>query len=143
MASLHNNTVNLNVWDLSGQQAAAERLRKSGDERAQLQHAAKGFEQIMIRKMLEVARESSWDPKSGEQKSYQKMGDDQLAAAISNMGGFGMADALVKQMMGQIEAARKGQIAMNTRDQASQDTSVASPAGLNAKPDFAVNRSNN
>jgi Rod binding domain-containing protein len=143
MASLHNNTVNLNVWDLSGQQAAAERLRKSGDERAQLQHAAKGFEQIMIRKMLEVARESSWDPKSGEQKSYQKMGDDQLAAAISNMGGFGMADALVKQMMGQIEAARKGQVAMNTKVEAPKDASAAPASGLNAKPDSAVNRSNN
>ncbi len=141
MAGLHN-TVNLNVWDLSGQQAAAERLRKSGDERSQLQHAAKGFEQIMIRKMLEVARESSWDPKSGEQKSYQKMGDDQLAAAISNMGGFGMADALVKQMMGQIEAARKGQVAMNTRDQASSGASTTAGTGLNPKLDSAVNRSN-
>ena len=141
MAGLHN-TVNLNVWDLSGQQAAAERLRKSGDERAQLEHAAKGFEQIMIRKMLEVARESSWDPKSGEQKSYQKMGDDQLAAAISNMGGFCMADALVKKMMGQIEAARKGQVAMNTRDQASSGASSAAGTGLNTKPDSAVNRSN-
>ncbi len=142
MASLHNNTVNLNVWDLSGQQAAAERLRKSGDERAQLQHAAKGFEQIMIRKMLEVARESSWDPKSGEQKSYQKMGDDQLAAAISNMGGFGMADALVKQMMGQIEAARKGQTAKYTREQAPPGAPAASGNVLNTKPDSAVNRSN-
>jgi Rod binding domain-containing protein len=36
------------------------------------------------------------------------MADDQLASAISNMGGFGLADAMVKQMMGQIEAARGG-----------------------------------
>jgi len=108
-------SLNLNVWDLSGQQAAAERLRQSGDERAQLEHAAKGFEQVMIRKMIEVARESSWDPKSGDQKSYQTMGDDQLAAAVSNMGGFGMADALVKQMMGQIQAARGGQAALNAQ----------------------------
>ena len=142
MASI-NNAINLNVWDLSGQQAAAERLRQSGDERSQLEHAAKGFEQVMIRKMLEVARESSWDPKSGEQKSYQRMGDDQLAAAISNMGGFGMADALVKQMMGQIEAARKGQVAMNTRVQAPQDAPAASGSGLNVKPDSAVNGLNN
>jgi Rod binding domain-containing protein len=129
-------SINLNVWDLSGQQAAAERLRQSGDERSQLEHAAKGFEQVMIRKMLEVARESSWDPKSGEQKSYQKMGDDQLAAAISNMGGFGMADALVKQMMGQIEAARSGQVALKA-------PGAKASEGLNAKPDSAVNRSNN
>jgi Rod binding domain-containing protein len=134
-----NNAINLNVWDLSGQQAAAERLRQSGDERAQLEHAAKGFEQVMIRKMLEVARESSWDPKSGEHKSYQKMGDDQLAAAVSNMGGFGMADALVKQMMGQIEAARGGQIALKSL----QAASAASTGGLNAKPDSAVNGLNN
>ena len=129
-------SINLNVWDLSGQQAAAERLRQSGDERSQLEHAAKGFEQVMIRKMLEVARESSWDPKSGEQKSYQKMGDDQLAAAISNMGGFGMADALVKQMMGQIEAARSGQVALKA-------PGAKVSEGLNAKPDSAVNRPNN
>ena len=129
-------SINLNVWDLSGQQAAAERLRQSGDERSQLEHAAKGFEQVMIRKMLEVARESSWDPKSGEQKSYQKMGDDQLAAAISNMGGFGMADALVKQMMGQIEAARSGQVALKA-------PGAKVSEGLNAKPDSAVNKPNN
>ncbi len=116
-------SLNLNVWDLSGQMAAGERLRKSGDERAQLEHAAKGFEQVMIRKWLQVARESSWDPKEGEQKSYQNMADDQLASAISNMGGFGLADAMVKQMMGQIEAARGG--------------------ALKSQPNLAVKTSNN
>ena len=148
MAGIHN-AINLDVWDLSGQQAAAERLRQSGDERAQLEHAAKGFEQVLIRKMLEVARESSWDPKSGEQKSYQKMGDDQLASVITNMGGFGLADSLVKQMMSQIQAARSGQLAMNTRSQGSEATqtsqaaSAALSAGLNVKPDSAVNGLNN
>ena len=136
-------SINLNVWDLSGQLAAGERLRKSGDEKAQLEHAAKGFEQVMIRKMLEVARESSWDPKSGEQKSYQTMGDDQLAAAISNMGGFGLADSLVKQMMGQIEAARKGQMAMNAGAQPAQAPQAAPSVGLNAQPVSAVKSLNN
>jgi Rod binding domain-containing protein len=133
-------SVTLNVWDLSGQMAAAERLRKSGDEKAQLEHAAKGFEQVMIRKMLEVARESSWDPKTGEQKSYQTMGDDQLAAAISNMGGFGMADALVKQMMGQIQAARHGQAALSGKPQAA---AIDAAAPLNAQPISTVKSLNN
>lgn len=136
-------SVNLNVWDLSGQLAAGERLRKSGDEKSQLEHAAKGFEQVMIRKMLEVARESSWDPKSGMQKSYQTMGDDQLASAISNMGGFGLADSLVKQMMGQIEAARKGQVAMNAGAQPVQAEQAVPSAGLNAQPVSAVKSLNN
>lgn len=136
-------SVNLNVWDLSGQLAAGERLRKSGDEKSQLEHAAKGFEQVMIRKMLEIARESSWDPKSGMQKSYQTMGDDQLASAISNMGGFGLADSLVKQMMGQIEAARKGQVAMNAGAQPAQAEQAAPSAGLNAQPVSAVKSLNN
>lgn len=136
-------SVNLNVWDLSGQLAAGERLRKSGDEKSQLEHAAKGFEQVMIRKMLEIARESSWDPKSGMQKSYQTMGDDQLASAISNMGGFGLADSLVKQMMGQIEAARKGQVAMNAGAQPAQAAQATPSAGLNAQPVSAVKSLNN
>lgn len=136
-------SVNLNVWDLSGQLAAGERLRKSGDEKSQLAHAAKGFEQVMIRKMLEIARESSWDPKSGMQKSYQTMGDDQLASAISNMGGFGLADSLVKQMMGQIEAARKGQVAMNAGAPPAQAEQAIPSAGLNAQPVSAVKSLNN
>lgn len=106
MVSAASNLSNLSVWDLSGQAAAAERVRQQGTEKEQLEQAAKGFEQVMIRKWIEIAREASWDPKSSDQQSYQTMGDDQLAAAISNMGGFGVADGLVKQMMGQIQAAR-------------------------------------
>ena len=123
----------LSVWDLSGQHAAAERVRQQGSEREQLEQAAKGFEQVMIRKWIELAREASWDPKSEDQRSYQAMGDDQLAAAVSNMGGFGMADALVKQMMSQINAARGHQ--PRVADGQTQS------AGLNADPNLTVNSS--
>ena len=92
-----------NPWDLSAQMAQASRLKASGDERAQAENAARGFENILIRKWIEVARKASILPKDSMMSSYQNLSDDQLAAHISNQGGFGFADAMVKQMMSQIK----------------------------------------
>ncbi len=93
----------LSPWDLSAQQAQAERLKASGDTRAQLEHAARGFETIMVRKWIELARKSSLDPQEGAMAGYASMVDDQLAFLISKQGGIGFAKPMVDQMMAQIK----------------------------------------
>lgn len=93
----------ISPWDLSAQKAQANRLRSSGDTRAQLTEAARGFEDMLIRKWLETARKSSLEPKQGAMATYQAMGDDQLASMVSRQGGFGVANAMVDQMMAQIK----------------------------------------
>jgi Rod binding domain-containing protein len=97
----------ISPWDLSAQAAQASRLRNSGDQRAQFEEAAKGFENLMVRKWIEIARKSSIDPKEGAAASYQAMSDDQLAFLMTRQGGFGIAKQLVDQMMAQV----KGRIA--------------------------------
>ncbi|MEY3982058.1 MAG: hypothetical protein RLZZ281_927 [Pseudomonadota bacterium] len=93
----------LDPWNLSAQQARMERLKAAGDQKGQLEEAARGFENILVRKWIEVARKASILPKDSMMSSYQNLSDDQLAAHISNQGGFGFADAMVKQMMSQIK----------------------------------------
>ncbi len=93
----------LDPWNLSAQQARMERLKAAGDQKGQLEEAARGFENILVRKWIEVARKASILPKNSMMSSYQNLSDDQLAAHISNQGGFGFADAMVKQMMSQIK----------------------------------------
>lgn len=97
----------ISPWDLSAQAAQATRLRNSGDQRAQFEDAAKGFENLMVRKWIEVARRSSLEQKEGASASYQAMADDQLAFLMTRQGGFGIARQLLDQMMVQI----KGRVA--------------------------------
>lgn len=98
-----NNLNAISPWDVAAQQAMASRLKASGDQRAQLTEAARGFEAIMIRKWIEVARQASIDPKEGTMASYQTLADDQLAATISRQGGVGFVAPMVEQMMRQVK----------------------------------------
>jgi Rod binding domain-containing protein len=120
----------ISPWDLSAQAAQASRLRNSGDQRAQFEEAAKGFENLMVRKWIETARKSSLDPKEGAAASYQAMSDDQLAFLMTRQGGFGIAKQLVDQMMTQV----KGRIAPPAEALASQASPPArlTPASGNA-----------
>jgi len=93
----------ISPWDLSAQQAQASRLRKSGDTRAQLEEAARGFENIMVRKWIEVARRASIEPKQGAMAHYDSMVDDQFAFLISKQGGVGFVKPMVDQMMAQVK----------------------------------------
>jgi Rod binding domain-containing protein len=95
--------LSISPWDLSAQQAQAQRLKANGTTREQLTEAARGFEDIMIRKWIETARKSSMEPKKGSLAAYQSMADDQLASLVSRQGGFGIASAMVEQMMSQIQ----------------------------------------
>jgi len=92
----------ISPWDLSAQQAQASRLKRDGSTREQLTEAARGFENVLIRKWIEVARKASLDPKQGPMASYETMVDDQLAFLISKQGGVGFVNPMVDQMMAQI-----------------------------------------
>lgn len=92
----------ISPWDLSAQQAQASRLKRTGDTREQLTEAARGFENILIRKWIEVARKASIDPKQGTAASYETMVDDQLAFLVSKQGGVGFVQPMVEQMMAQV-----------------------------------------
>jgi Rod binding domain-containing protein len=98
------NSINaISPWDIAAQQAAATRLNAAGDQRAQFTEAARGFETLMIRKWIEIARQASFDPKEGTMASYQALGDDQLATMISRQGGVGFVAPMVEQMMRQVQ----------------------------------------
>jgi Rod binding domain-containing protein len=92
----------ISPWDLSAQQAQASRLKRTGDSREQLTEAARGFESVLIRKWIEVARKASINPKQGAAASYETMVDDQLAFLVSKQGGVGFVNPMVNQMMAQI-----------------------------------------
>ena len=92
-----------NPWDLSAQMAQASRLKASGDERAQAENAARGFENILIRNWIEVARKSSLIDKDSMMGSYQTLGDDQLAAIVTQQGGLGFVKPMADQMLKQVQ----------------------------------------
>jgi Rod binding domain-containing protein len=94
----------ISPWDIAAQQAQAERLKVKGDTRAQLEHAARGFEAVLVRQWVELARKPLFDTNAGgAMAGYDKMVNDQLAFLVSQQGGIGFAEPMVKQMMRQIE----------------------------------------
>lgn len=95
--------VAISPWDLSAQQAQAKRLASSGNTRAQIEDAVRGFENILVRRWIELARKSSLDPKQGAEASYDAMVNDQLAFLVSKQGGVGLVKSMVDQMMAQVK----------------------------------------
>ena len=93
----------ISPWDIAAQQAQAERLKAKGDTRAQLEHAARGFESVMVRQGVELARKPMLDSNEGAMAGYDKMVNDQLAFLVSKQGGIGLAEPMVNQMMAQIK----------------------------------------
>lgn len=96
-------SIQISPWDLSAQQAHANRLRRSGDTAAQLEEAARGFENVMIRKWIEAARRSSLEPRQGPMAAYDNLVDDQLAFLMTRQGGVGFVKPMVQQMLRQID----------------------------------------
>jgi Rod binding domain-containing protein len=73
-----------------------QRFQKIGQE----------FEGILVRQMLRELRTGSMVSGADSVNSgYRAMVEDQLADSLARGGGFGMADAFARQMMGQIRAA--------------------------------------
>jgi len=93
----------ISPWDIAAQQAQAERLKAKGDARAQLEHAARGFESVMVRQWVELARKPMLDSNEGAMAGYDKMVNDQLAFLVTKQGGIGLAEPMVNQMMAQIK----------------------------------------
>ena len=71
-------------------------------ERRELREAAQGFEAIMIRRMLETARASSFAEDTpltgGGLKQFEKMRDEHFAEVASQSGAFGFARSIEEQL---------------------------------------------
>lgn len=79
-------------------------------ERLELREAAEGFEAIMIRRMLESARASSFGedtPLTGNGlKQFEKMRDEHVAEIASQSGAFGFARSIEEQLAQFIDGTR-------------------------------------
>lgn len=71
-------------------------------ERLELRKAAEGFEAIMVRKMLESARASSFAEDTpltgGGMKQFTQMRDEHFADIASESGAFGFARSIEEQL---------------------------------------------
>jgi len=71
-------------------------------ERRELREAAQGFEAIMIRKMLESARRSSFAEDTpltgGGMKQFTQMRDEHFADIAASSGAFGFARSIEEQL---------------------------------------------
>lgn len=79
-------------------------------ERLQLGEAARGFEAIMVRQMLESARATSFAEETpltgGAMKQFAQMRDEQFAEIAANSGGFGFARSIEEQLAQYLPAER-------------------------------------
>ncbi|MEM1051684.1 MAG: rod-binding protein [Pseudomonadota bacterium] len=71
-------------------------------EQQQLREAAQGFEAIMIRKLLEAARETPFTEDApltgGGMKQYKTMRDEHFAEIASQSGALGFARSIEEQL---------------------------------------------
>jgi len=85
-----------------------------GDKNAQLREVAHQFESMMVQMMIKSMRQanevfSDGDPlASSESKMYQDMFDNQLSLSLSRGRGFGIADALLRQLQGRFGTPENG-----------------------------------
>jgi len=79
-------------------------------ERQELREAAEGFEAIMIRRMLETARASSFAEDApltgGGLKQFEKMRDEHFADIASASGAFGFARSIEEQLAQYVDVKR-------------------------------------
>lgn len=78
------------------------------DQRAELRRAAEGFEAIMIRQMLELARSASFAEKTpltgGGLQQFTQMRDEHFAELASQTGAFGFARSIEEQLAQHLDA---------------------------------------
>ncbi|MEL7198174.1 MAG: rod-binding protein [Pseudomonadota bacterium] len=72
-------------------------------EQEQLREAAKGFEAIMVRRLLEAARATSFAKddtplNGGGRETWAQMRDEQFAEIAANSGSFGFARSIEEQL---------------------------------------------
>jgi len=104
-------------------QFAALRRGAEANDPATLRAAAKQFESLFTKMMLESMRSASMgDPMFGSDQGdmYQDMADDQLAVQLSEGKGLGLADMLIRQLS-------KGTATGSAAVQPATDSAVATP----------------
>ena len=104
-------------------QFAALRRGAEANDPATLRAAAKQFESLFTKMMLESMRSASMgDPMFGSDQGdmYQDMADDQLAVQLSQGKGLGLADMLIRQLS-------HGAVNGTGAAQPPQDSKVATP----------------
>ena len=81
-------------------------------DRLDLRKAAEGFEAIMIRRMLETARASSFAEETpltgGGLKQFEKMRDEHVAEIASGSGAFGFARSIEEQLAQYVDGKEGG-----------------------------------
>jgi flagellar protein FlgJ len=109
------------AWSDPTALASVRQDARKGDG-AGLREVAHQFESLFLRMMLKSMREaSSGDPyfDSNEGGMYRDMFDDQVAVDMSNKGGMGLADMLVRQLSKYVP----GQVQPETKAAAAPDRS--------------------
>lgn len=80
-------------------------------QRLELRQAAEGFEAIMVRKMLESARASSFAEDTpltgGGMKQFTQMRDEHFAEIASQSGAFGFARSIEAQLSQHVSVQRE------------------------------------
>jgi flagellar protein FlgJ len=92
-------------------QFAALRRGAQTDDPAVLREAARQFESLFTKMMLESMRSASFgDPMFGSDQAdmYQDMMDDQMAVQLSSGRGIGLADMLIRQLSQGGQGAQSG-----------------------------------
>lgn len=100
---MQSSTVTPNYTDFNGLQSLRTDARN--DPRATLGKVAKQFEGLFIQMMMKSMRDASMgDPifDSDQSKFYREMFDQQVALDLSEAKGIGLADALVRQLGGNL-----------------------------------------
>lgn len=83
-----------------------DRLRKAAREESPeaLREAARQFEALFIQQMLKNMREASFGDElfdNDQSKLYQGMFDQQVSIHMTEKGGIGLADLLIRQLGGE------------------------------------------
>lgn len=98
----------VSAWDLgSAGQGFKNNVIGKNDEYHKIQEAARGFETILVRRLLSEMRNPVFSAdKKDVNSGYLEMMDDQLAAQITKGKGLGFADAMTRQLMKQSDIAK-------------------------------------
>ena len=96
--------ISQNAVDFHGLNQLRESAIKPGNEASTLRQVAAQFEALFTTMMLKSMREASLAEgifDSNHSKTYREMADQQLAMDLSQRGGLGLQDVIVRQLGGQ------------------------------------------
>lgn len=86
---------------VGGQAVDAEQVKA-------IKTAAREFESILVRRMIQQMRDNSISSYRDQVSSnYVDLADDHFSRMIASQGGFGFGDAMARQLIGQIDVAKR------------------------------------